>query len=245
MSTNDRSSLSTHVLATVASLTATGCLVAVGAGAATAAKPPKPPKPPTGNGSPALSIDAAPTTLVVGSSSTLSGKLTGPRASGVVVRIEQDTTVPLGDSFVPTTQTATTAGNGTWTASVRPSVNTLYHAVAQTSPPTTSPVKRVNVRPLVRLSLSDATPARGSLVRFSGAVAPQHDGRRVLLQRRGTDGVFRTVVLARLRDAGSSRSVYARSLRIRSTGVYRAKIAQHADHTNGYSALRTITVHRP
>jgi hypothetical protein len=233
---------STRVLAATASLAATTGLVAVGASAATAAKPPKPP---TTNGSSALSIDAAPATLVFGGSTTLSGKLTGPRASGVVVRIEQDTTVPLGDSFVPTTQTATTAGNGTWTASVRPSVNTLYHAVAQTSPPTTSPVKRVNVRPLVRLSLSDATPARGSLVRFSGAVAPQHDGRRVLLQRRGTDGVFRTVVLARLRDAGSSRSVYARSLRIRSTGVYRAKIAQHADHTNGYSALRTITVHRP
>jgi hypothetical protein len=235
---------STHVLATAASLAATAGLVAVGAGAASAAKPPKTPKPPLTNG-PSLAIDAAPTTVLFGASSTLSGKLTGPRAGGVVIRIEQDTTVPLGDSFVPTAQTATTAGNGTWTASVRPSVNTLYHAVAQTSPSITSPVKRVNVRPLVRLSLSDATPARGSVVRFSGAVAPQHDGRRVLIQRRGTDGVFRTVVSTLLHDAGVSRSTFSRRLRIRSTGVYRAKIAQHADHTNGYSALRTVTVHRP
>jgi hypothetical protein len=244
MSTQQKSSLPTHVLATIASLTATGCLVAVGAGGAAAAKPPKPPKPPTTNGSYALSIDAAPTTVVFGASSVLSGKLTGPRASGVVVRLEQDTTRPLGDSFVPTAKTATTTGNGTWSVSVRPTVNTLYHVVAQTTPTTTSPVKRVNVRPLVRLSVSDSTPARGSLVRFSGAVAPQHDALRVLIQRRGTDGVFRTVVSSALNDADSSRSTYSRRLRIRSTGVYRTKIAQHTDHTNGYSPLKTITVHR-
>jgi hypothetical protein len=244
MSTRRKSSLPIHVLATGASLAATGCLVAVGATGATAAKPPKPPKPPTVNGAAALSIDAAPATLVFGSSSVLSGKLTGPKASGVLVRLEQDTTRPLGDSFVPTAKTATTTANGTWSVSVRPTVNTLYHAVAQTAPATTSPVERVNVRPLVRLSLSDSTPARGSLVRFSGAVAPQHDALRLLIQRRGTDGVFRTVVTTSLDDAGSSRSTYSRRLRIRSTGVYRTKIAQHSDHTNGYSPLKTLTVHR-
>jgi hypothetical protein len=235
-----------HAAASVAAFAsfAAAAPLMVGAGPAAAAKPPSPPKPP-GNGSPALSIDATLPTVVFGSSSVLSGKLTGSKASGVVVRIEQDTTAPLGDSFVPTAQTATTAANGSWSVTVRPSVNTLYHAVAQTVPPTTSPVERVNVRPVVRLSVSDATPARGSLVRFSGAVAPQHDDRRVLIQRRGSDGVFRTVVSTVLHDAGASRSTYSRRLPIRSTGVYRTKIAQHGDHTNGYSALRTVTVHRP
>lgn len=241
MRPSGRSPRSTPLVATFASLAATGCLVVAGAGVATAAKPPKPP---TGNGASALSIDAAPSTLVFGSASTLSGKLTGPQAAGVVVRLEQDTTAPYGDRFVPTAKTATTAANGTWAIAVRPTANTLYHVVAQTAPPVTSPVKRVNVRPLVRLSLSDSTPRRGSLVRFSGAVAPQHDDRRVLIQRRGSDGVFRTVVSAALNDAGSSRSTYAKRLRIRSTGVYRTKIAQHADHTNGYSPLRTVTVGR-
>jgi hypothetical protein len=223
-----------------------GALASVGviapllfAGPGVAAKPPKSPAP---NGGSALSIDAAPTTVVFGASTVLSGKLTGSKAAGVVVRIEQDTTAPLGDSFVPTDRTATTAANGTWSVSVRPSVNALYHAVAQASPTVTSPVRRVNVRPAVRLSVSDSTPVRGSLVRFSGAVAPAHDGRSALIQRRGTDGVFRTVAKAELRDAGTSRSTFSRRLRVRGTGVYRAKIAQHADHTNGYSALRTLTV---
>jgi hypothetical protein len=240
MRTAHRDARPTALLAAFASVGIVAPLLL--AGPTVAAKPPKPPGP---NGGPALSIAAAPTTVVFGASTVLSGKLTGSKAAGVVVRIEQDTTAPLGDSFVPTTRTATTAGNGTWSVSVRPTVNALFHAVALTSPTVTSPVRRVNVRPAVRLSVSDSTPARGRLVRFSGAVAPAHDGRSVLIQRRGTDGVFRTVAKAVLRDAGTSRSTYSRRLRLRSTGVYRAKIAQHADHTNGYSARKTLTVHTP
>ncbi|WP_022929375.1 hypothetical protein [Patulibacter americanus] len=240
MNTARRNSRPAVLAATFGSIGALAPLLL--AGPAVAAKPPKPPTP---NGAPALSIDAAPTNVVFGASTVLSGKLSGAKAPGVVVRIEQDTTAPFGDAFVPTARTTTTAANGTWSVSVRPTVNALYHAVAMASPTVTSPVKRVNVRPAVRLSVSDSTPARGALVRFSGAVAPAHDGRSALIQRRGTDGVFRTVARAQLRDAGTSRSTYSRRLRVRSTGVYRTKIAQHADHTNGYSALRTLTVRTP
>ena len=60
-------------------------------------KPPKPPKPAAA----AVSLDARPNPLVFGSLTTLSGKLTGQTKAGVVIRLEQDATLPYGDSYQP------------------------------------------------------------------------------------------------------------------------------------------------
>jgi hypothetical protein len=208
--------------------------------AALAAKPGKPTPP--GKAGYALSVDATPNPVVFGASTTLSGKLTGPTAAGVTIRLEQDVTLPLGDKYVPTGATTTTAASGAWSLAASPRVNTLYRAVAQTSPDTTSPVERVNVRPSIRLSLSDSTPRKGQLVRFSGTVTPAHDALTALIQKRSSTGAWITVARAALSDDGPSRSSYARRLRVRASGVYRVKLAEHADHTNGFSRLRTVRV---
>lgn len=159
------------------------------------------------------------------------------------MRLEQDDTLPLGDSFKHTALTTVTANNGAYQFAPRPSVNTQYRVVAVTSPAVTSPTRLVRVRPLTGLKLSDATPRRGALVRFSGSVSPAHDGASVSVQRRSASGRWTTVARTSLKDAGTARSVYSRSRRIRSDGVYRVKLPSHNDHSNGISRSLFIKVH--
>jgi len=219
----------------IAVMAAAGLVAAPVSLAAKAAKSPK--------GTFAVTLTAAPSPVTFSRVSTLSGVLSGPGVAGVTVRLEQDSTLPLGDKFSPAGMTTATTANGAYAFAVRPGVNTQYRVMAQTSPNTPSPARLVRVRPLVGLGLSDATPARGTRVRFSGSVRPAHDGTPVSIQRRSATGRWVTLTHAVLRDAGTTRSVYRRSVRIRSSGAYRVKIAAHADHANGISRIRVITVH--
>lgn len=205
--------------------------------AATAAKPTVQPKPAA-----PVTLDAKPAMLVFSGATTLSGQLGGGSAAGVTVRLEEDSSRPYGDSYKPAGATAMTASNGKYTFAVKPPLNTQYRVVAQTSPPITSAPKLVLVRMLVGLSLSDPTPARGSLVRFSGSVYPAHDGRTVQIQKRSPTGRFVTVSRTILRDAGDAKSTYSRRVRAFRDGTYRVKVAGDGDHINGFSRLRTIDV---
>jgi hypothetical protein len=94
----------------------------------------------------------------------------------------------------------------------------------------------------VTLALSDATPRRGQRVRLFGSVRPQKDGGTVEIQKRSKGGVFRTVAKARLRDAGSARSVYSRRLRVLRDAVFRARVAGDAAYATGLSSARTVDV---
>jgi len=208
-----------------------------GTPAALAAKPPKP----AGN---AITIGAQASILVFSGATTLSGRLAGAGApGGVSVRLEQDDSRPYGDGYKPAGTTATTSNDGSYSFAVKPLVNTQYRVVAQASPSVTSPGKLVSVRMLVGLRLSDTTPARGSLVRFSGSVFPAHDGRLVSIQRRLSTGGFVTVTRTTLRDAGDAKSTYSRRVRVLRAGVYRVKITADADHANGFSRMRSVAVH--
>ena len=214
--------------------------VALAPAVAVAAPKPKPPKPPTSAA--AVSIAAKPTVIVFGGATVLSGRVNGAQA-GVVIRLEQDNTRPYGDGYTATGATATTANNGAYALTVKPLLNTQYRVVAQASPPVTSAATLVRVRTLVGLSVSDATPRSGSLVRFSGTVLPAHDGRTVSIQRRSATGRFITVSRTTLRDAGDMRSTYSRRVRVSRDGVYRVKVTGDTDHINGFSRLRNVRVH--
>ena len=206
--------------------------------AAMAAKPTAQPKP----ASP-ITLDAKPAIIVFSGATTLSGQIGGGNAAGVRVRLEEDSVRPYGDAYKPTGATAMTAANGKYTFAVKPLLNTQYRVVGLTSPPVTSAPKLVLVRMLVGLNLSDPTPMRGSLVRFSGSVYPAHDGRTVYIQKRSPTGRFVTVARTILRDAGEAKSSYSRRVRTFSDAVYRVKIAGDGDHINGFSRLRTVNVH--
>ncbi len=216
-----------------------GLALALAFAPAAVAKPPSQPQ----SGATAITIDAKAAIIVFSGATTLSGRLSGAKADGVSVRLEQDDSRPYGDSYKPTGSTAVTASNGKYEFSVKPLLNTQYRVVAKASPPVMSSAKLVRVRMLVGLNLSDMTPARGSLVRFSGSVFPAHDGRTAHIQKRSPSGRFITVIRTRLRDAGDAKSTYSRRVRVFRDGVYRVKIAGDADHVNGFSRLRTMTVH--
>jgi plastocyanin len=94
----------------------------------------------------------------------------------------------------------------------------------------------------VTLALSDASPRSGERVRLFGSVRPAHDGGTVEIQKRSKGGVFRTVAKARLRDAGSARSVYSRRLRVVRDAVFRARVAGDAAYATGLSSARTVDV---
>jgi len=126
---------------------------------------------------------------------------------------------------------------------VKPLVKTQYRAIAQDSPPVRSAPRLVLVRSLVDLRLSDSTPRRGSLMRFSGSVYPAHDGLRVFIQKRSPSGRF---VTGRAPDAARRGQhvlhVHAAPADLRD-GVYRAKLPSDGDHVNGFSRTRSVTVH--
>ena len=193
----------------------------------------KPPK------STELTFSAKPTLVVFGKSTTLSGALRGSDKAGKTIEIQH---LPSGSTTYVTIATKTTSTSGAFSHTLMPTKNTRYRAIAKTTPPQTSGEVHVNVAFRVSLRLSDYTPRRGQRVRFSGSVAPQHDGRIVYIQRRTSSGVFRTVARTRLEDAGSARSVFARRIRIYRDGVYRARVIRDADHATGTSATKTANV---
>ncbi len=208
-----------------------------------AAQKPAQPTPVTPPTRAAITLDANPTTIIYSRVTTLSGRLSGRTVGGVGVRLWQDKTRPYGDRYTPTSLTARTSRNGRYSLAAKPLVNTQYRVVASVSPPVTSPPKLVLVRILVGIRLSDRTPRRGSLVRFSGSAFPAHDGRRVTIQRRSRTGRFTTVARTRLRDAGATKSTYSRRVRLYRDGVYRVKVSGDGDHINGLSRLKSIDVH--
>lgn len=190
----------------------------------------------------AITLNAQSALVVFSGVTTLSGRVSGDKPGGVTVRLEADSTRPYGDSYVPVNVTATSDANGKYSFALKPLLNTQYRAIAQASPPVTSPAKLVLVRTLVGIKVSDSTPARGALVKFSGSVFPAHDGRPVTIQKRTSSGSFVTVARTTLRDAGVTRSTYSRRVRVFRDGVYRVKVSGDGDHINGFSRVRTINV---
>lgn len=186
------------------------------------------------------SISASPDTVTFGSATTISGRLRGGDREGVVIALERNPHPYAGFTEVTTT---TTNARGEYRFQPAPDRHTRYRVTARRTPAETSSEVLVGVRIRVGVRLSDSTPRRGALVRFSGSATPAHDGRLVRIQRRTATGAYRTVARTRLRDAGDSRSAYSRRVRIGSDGVYRVHVSGDADHAPGVSRARAIRVH--
>jgi hypothetical protein len=199
-----------------------------------AAKPPKTPA--------KLTLLATPTTVTFGKATALSGKLTGGKAAAAQTVVVQADTAPFEGTYADVA-TVLTDANGNWTATNAPSALTRYRATARTGPPTTSSTLDVAVRLRVGVRVSDRTPKRGSRVRFSGKVAPAHDGAPVRIQRRTRTGSWVTVARTTLRDAGTDVSTYGKRVKVRRTGTYRVRVPSgDTDHRTGTSRRRKLTV---
>ena len=195
--------------------------------------------PPGGN---AVTIMATPASVLFGRSTVISGQLTGDKNADVDVTLESQ---PAGGSSFTPIATGKTDASGNYSFTTTPLVNTDYRVEAKSSPKVTSPVQRVNVRMAVSLKLSDATPKRGTRVRFKGVVKPAHPGATALIQRRAKTGKFVTVSKTLLKASTKvpGQSTYSKRLRIRKSGVYRVRVPADADHARGTSRKRTIKVH--
>jgi len=191
-------------------------------------------------GSAALTIAASPNPLVFGGSTRITGRLTGtPQAGNATVTLQTNPyPYTLGYQDVATAQTA---ANGEYAFTVRPGSRHRYRVVFGA---TTSPEYVVRVRLSVSFLTSDVTPRRGQLVRFFGFVRPDHDNRLVLIQRRGVDGIYRTVATTTLRDVPfRTYSYYTRTLRLFSNARYRmVPLSGDVDHLPGISTSRFFTV---
>jgi hypothetical protein len=212
-------------------------LLVVCAGPALAAKPP--PKP--GKPNPNLTIKASATAVTFGRTVTLSGG-TKNMAAGTTIELQQNPYPYAG--FKPTGKTGVVDPSGNWSiAGVAPQLHTQYKVVAKTSPPVESATVFVRVRLRVSFRVGDSTPKKGVRVRFSGTVAPAHDGKPVLIQKKTASG-YKTVTRTTLLDNGTATSKYSKRLRIKSSGTYRV-VAESVDqdHDNGTSRSRTLRVH--
>jgi hypothetical protein len=178
--------------------------------------------------------------VTFGKPTTLTGKLTGAKSNaGQTVDIQADT-APFEGTYV-TVASPVTDANGNFTATNAPTALTRYRA--RVKPATTSPTTDVTVRLRVGVRVSDRTPRRGARVRFSGTVAPAHDGFAVRIQRRTRTGGWVTVARTTLRDAGTDVSRYAKRVKVSRTGTYRVRVpSSDPNYLAGTSGRRTLTV---
>lgn len=194
---------------------------------------------------PRLTIAAKPTPIVFGSSTTISGQLQSEANTGKTVELQANPYPYKGFAAVATTTTDTT-GHYSF-APRKPRVNTRFRTVV-TALPATSPVATVGVHIRLGLRASDATPATGQAVTFSGFACPAHNGAVVALQRRTSTGTWETVkrtnlVQAAAGTACANRSSYQLSIHVFHNRTFRAVVAHDADHLRGVSRAVGVVVH--
>jgi hypothetical protein len=199
------------------------------------------PKPP--GQVPTLTVKAAPSPVVFGQGTVVSGRLSRtPNDRGQTIQLQSD---PFPYGVFDAGRTTLTAANGNYSfASVRPDRNTLYRVHEATGALLTSATVLVGVRLSVTFFVNDSTPRRGQRIHFSGSVRPPHGGKLVRFQRRDARGVFRTVATTRtVNPAGTTFSRYSKFLRIFRDGVYQVRVsAGDADHYSGVSRTRFLNV---
>jgi len=191
---------------------------------------------------PQPTIGVTPAALTYGEGTSISGTLAGGAANaGKAVTLQAR--LP-GRARFDDVMTGAADAAGNFTFAHTPTTNVTYRVRAATQPAQTSPEVAVPVRIKVAFRVSDRTPRKNALVRFSGLVTPALDGLPVLVQRKNSAGAYVTVARTRLTDAGDVHSQYLRRLRIGRAGTYRVSVPATATLSTGASVARVLRVHR-
>src|SRR5215212_2927849 len=199
----------------------------VAAGNVSAAKP----------GSGELTITASKSQVTFSKSVVIAGQLKTAPVAAQQVELEA-TEFPFNN--FNKVATATTDASGNYSFTVTPNKSTRYRVVTVTKPKTTSSEAQVNVAIKVTRRVSDSTPARGKRVRFSGLVAPALAGRPVTIERRAADGSWKVAATT----TANAESKYAKRIKIRRNGTYRATVAgTDAGLLTGHSRRIKLRVH--
>ena len=208
--------------------------------AAPSKPPPKPkpgpkPKPVTGIG-----IGLDPFAITYGQAASVSGQLTGHAVRQPLVL--QGAPFPF-QAFAEVARGASGA-DGRYSFAVAPPITMRYQVSSATDRSVASGIVHLTVSQRVDAAVSDSTPRRGQLVRFSGAVGPGNPGAVAYIQRRvPVSGRFRTIKRTHLLDAGLTSSVFTAHVRIRHAGLYAVRVRATPYNAQGYSGLIAIHVH--
>jgi hypothetical protein len=216
-------------------------LLLVLASPAVAAPSKPPPKPtPKPKAVTEVGIGLDPFAITYGQAASVSGRLTGHAVRQPLVL--QGAPFPF-QAFAEVARGASGA-DGRYSFAVAPPITMRYQVSSATDPSVASGIVHLAVSQRVDAAVSDSTPRRGQLVRFSGAVGPGNPGAVAYIQRRvPVSGRFRTIKRTHLLDAGLASSVFTTRVRIRHTGLYAVRVRATHYNAQGYSGLIAIHVH--
>jgi hypothetical protein len=167
---------------------------------------------------PRLTIEASAGALAFGHAVTITG--TAPGAPGATVTLLART---AGRGFAPLAATSTDSHGAYTFADQLPLQNTVYRT---SGAGTRSVTVRATVHPVLSEAISSASTQAGSPLTFSGAVAPAHEGERVLLERADASGLSFHVVDSAPVGADSTFSL---SHTFSSAGSVRVRLAVRRD----------------
>ena len=154
---------------------------------------------------------------------TISGQLTGTGSAHANVTL-LSRPFPFTAPFTKNGNSIVSNADGTYAFQFTAAVSTTQIEIhADTNPPITTSVVTVPVSSLISLHVTSHV-RKGRLARFSGTVLPAQDGLVVKIQKRGRDGVFRTVASTNLHHKSASASSFSRRLRLKRTGTYQAVV---------------------
>jgi hypothetical protein len=178
-----------------------------------------------------LTADGQPVTIF----GTLDQKGTTTPDAGTAVTLYGRT---ANGSFAALANTVTGA-DGSYTFTQTPANNTIYRARTSKPYQATAPLYE-GVQETVTMTPSTTSTQEGSVVTFSGTVAPDHSGHELFLQRQGPGGHWINVASGYL----TTGSKYSLPYQFGQTGSFavRTRIYGGPENVGGASAPATITV---
>jgi hypothetical protein len=203
---------------------------------------------------PAVAADPAPVVnfsvrnVLPGAPVTISGTLVnGATDAGRQVQL-YERRAPFPGTWA-VLQEGSAGADGSYSFTVVPVRKAYYSVVAPataTAGREASPGLLVTVRRKVSIKVSDRTPRKNQLVRFSGFISPSYPlgpGAVATLQRRDKSGAFANVKAALLKAAGDFTSYRVR-VRVKTPGVYRVAVPSSTYYGSGASVAVVVRVHR-
>lgn len=168
-----------------------------------------------------FSLAATPSTVSWGGSIVVSGVLAGTGTAGSRV-VLQANPFPYALGFQPVGNPQVVNATGAFAFPILAvQQNTQYRTIVPNSP-VVSPVVTANAALRVTIKSSARRVRRGRSLRLSGAVRPRRDGLRVAIQKLGTAGTWVTVGGTRTSKGSETFSTFAKRVRVRRGGQYRA-----------------------
>jgi hypothetical protein len=197
---------------------------------------------------PAPVVNFSERNVLLGAPVTVSGTLVnGAADAGRQVQL-YERRAPFPGTWAVAQEVAAGA-DGSYSFTISPPRKAYYSVVA----PATATVGReaspgflVAVRRKVRIKVSDRTPRKNQLVRFSGFISPAYPlgpSSVATLQRRDHTGAFANVKAVLLKSAGAVSSYRVR-VHVRRAGAYRVYVPASTFLSTGASVAIVVRVHR-